>query len=50
MAFGPEPYLLSHISRQMPRLLLFETLVHHIDTARFLFGEPNLTVYAHFAA
>lgn len=36
---GAEPYLLQPYFRQMPRLLLFETLVHHIDTARFLFGE-----------
>ena len=42
---GPEPYTLQPYFRQMPRLLLFETLVHHIDTARFLFGELS-TVYA----
>jgi predicted dehydrogenase len=36
---GPEPYTLQPYFRTMPRLLLFETLVHHIDTARFLFGE-----------
>lgn len=35
---GPEPYTLQPYFRQMPRLLLHETLVHHIDTARFLFG------------
>jgi predicted dehydrogenase len=43
---GAEPYLLQPYFRSMPRLLLFETLVHHIDTARFLFGELN-TIYAH---
>jgi predicted dehydrogenase len=42
---GPEPYTLQPYFRAMPRLLLFETLVHHIDTSRFLFGELN-TVYA----
>jgi D-apiose dehydrogenase len=36
---GPEPYSLQPYFRSMPRLLLFETLVHHIDTSRFLFGE-----------
>ena len=43
---GADPYLLQPYFRTMPRLLLFETLVHHIDTARFLFGELN-TIYAH---
>ncbi|HEU0122832.1 MAG TPA: Gfo/Idh/MocA family oxidoreductase [Bryobacteraceae bacterium] len=42
---GAEPYSLQPYFRQMPRLLLFETLVHHIDTARFLFGELD-TLYA----
>lgn len=36
---GPSPYLRQPYFREMPRLLIFETLVHHIDTARFLFGE-----------
>jgi predicted dehydrogenase len=36
--FGPDPYQSQPYFRQMPRLLIFETLVHHIDTARFLFG------------
>ncbi|MBM3788658.1 MAG: Gfo/Idh/MocA family oxidoreductase [Acidobacteria bacterium] len=36
---GPEPYTLQPYFREMPRLLLFETLVHHIDTARYLFGD-----------
>lgn len=42
---GPEPYLLQPYFRSMPRLLLFETLVHHIDTSRFLFGEIS-TIFA----
>ncbi len=42
---GPEPYVLQPYFRVMPRLLLFETLVHHIDTARFLFGDLR-TIYA----
>ena len=44
---GPEPYTLQPYFRQMPRLLLFETLVHHIDTARFLFGELE-SLYTRF--
>lgn len=36
---GPEPYKKQPYFRTMPRLLIHETLVHHIDTARFLFGE-----------
>ena len=36
---GPAPYPNQPYFREMPRLLIFETLVHHIDTARFLFGE-----------
>jgi predicted dehydrogenase len=39
-AYTRQPYF-----REMPRLLLYETVVHHIDTARFLFG-PIDTVYA----
>ena len=35
---GPNPYPNQPYFREMPRLLIFETLVHHIDTARFLFG------------
>ena len=42
---GPEPYTLQPYFRTMPRLLLFETLIHHIDTARFLFGELH-TIFA----
>jgi len=42
---GPTPYANQPYFRQMPRLLIYETLVHHIDTARFLFGELE-TIYA----
>ncbi len=36
---GPEPYPAQPYFRRMPRLLIFETLVHTLDTARMLFGE-----------
>ena len=36
---GPEPYLAQPYFRTMPRLLIHETMVHPIDTARFLFGN-----------
>jgi len=36
---GPEPYKNQPYFREMPRLLIYETLVHYIDTARFLFGD-----------
>ncbi|MCW5982530.1 MAG: Gfo/Idh/MocA family oxidoreductase [Bryobacteraceae bacterium] len=36
---GPAPYPRQPYFSQMPRLLIYETLVHQIDTARFLFGE-----------
>jgi predicted dehydrogenase len=39
-AYPNQPYF-----RQMPRLLIYETLIHPIDTARFLFGEIQ-TVFA----
>jgi D-apiose dehydrogenase len=42
---GENPYPNQPYFSQMPRLLIYETLVHHIDTARFLFGEVEL-VYA----
>jgi D-apiose dehydrogenase len=38
---GPEPYPNQPYFREMPRLLIYETLVHHIDTARFLFGSVD---------
>jgi predicted dehydrogenase len=34
------PYPNQPYFAQMPRLLIYETLVHYLDTARFLFGEP----------
>lgn len=36
---GPEPFPNQPYFREMPRLLMFETLVHYMDTARYLFGE-----------
>lgn len=36
---GPTPYPRQPYFVQMPRLLIYETLVHQIDTARFLFGD-----------
>jgi predicted dehydrogenase len=36
---GPEPYVLQPYFREMPRLLLYETVVHFLDTFRFLAGE-----------
>ena len=36
---GDEPYTEQAYFRQEPRLIIQVTLVHHIDTARFLFGE-----------
>jgi predicted dehydrogenase len=36
---GQAPYPNQPYFAQMPRLLVFETVVHHIDTARFLLGE-----------
>jgi predicted dehydrogenase len=39
-AYARQPYF-----REMPRLLVYETVVHHIDTARFLFG-PIDSLYA----
>jgi D-apiose dehydrogenase len=36
---GSEPYQVQPYFRQMPRLLVYETLVHLLDTFRYLFGE-----------
>ncbi|HTZ60722.1 MAG TPA: Gfo/Idh/MocA family oxidoreductase [Acidobacteriaceae bacterium] len=36
---GPEPYPRQAYFRQLPRFMIDEVLVHHIDTARFLFGD-----------
>jgi len=35
-----QPYM-----AEMPRLIIYESVIHKIDTARFLFGEPR-TVFA----
>lgn len=45
---GAEPYPRQPYFREMPRLFIFEFLVHHIDTARFLFG-PIQQVFARTA-
>jgi predicted dehydrogenase len=42
---GDEPFATQAYLRQEPRLIIQVTLVHHIDTARFLFGEID-SVYA----
>jgi D-apiose dehydrogenase len=42
---GPEPYPLQPYFRHLARFLIDELLVHHLDTARFLFGNIA-TVYA----
>jgi predicted dehydrogenase len=39
--FGDQPYF-----RDMPRLIVYESGVHYLDTARFLFGEAQ-DIYAH---
>jgi predicted dehydrogenase len=36
---GDEPYAKQSYFRQLRRLIIDETLVHHMDTARFLFGD-----------
>lgn len=36
---GDTPYAAQPYFRQMPRLLIYETLIHALDTARFLFGD-----------
>jgi len=36
---GDQPFPNQPYFAEMPRLLLFEALVHHIDAARFLFGD-----------
>ena len=42
---GDAPYPKQAYFRDVPRLIIDETLVHHIDTARFLFGSIS-SVYA----
>ena len=41
---GPAPYARQPYFKDMPRLIIFEMLVHHLDTSRFLFG-PLCGVY-----
>lgn len=43
--FGAEPYTAQPYFKRMPRLLIYETLIHQIDTARFIFGDVA-SVYA----
>ncbi len=45
---GDEPYPKQAYFRQLRRFMIDETLVHHIDTARFLFGDI-LSIYAEAA-
>lgn len=42
---GPSPYPNQPYFAEMPRLILFESLIHPIDTARFLAGDIT-SVYA----
>lgn len=42
---GDQPYPKQSYFRNLQRLMIDETLVHHIDTARFLFGDIS-SVYA----
>jgi predicted dehydrogenase len=42
---GEAPYPKQSYFRDLPRFIIDETLVHHIDTARFLFGDIQ-SVYA----
>ena len=42
---GDEPYTEQAYFRNEPRLIVHVTLVHHMDTARFLFGDID-SVYA----
>ncbi|MEP7367459.1 MAG: Gfo/Idh/MocA family oxidoreductase, partial [Acidobacteriota bacterium] len=43
---GPHPYPNQPYFAKMPRLLIYETLIHFVDTARFLFGDI-VSVQAH---
>jgi predicted dehydrogenase len=40
---GPEPYAAQPYFRTMPRLLIYESLIHILDTFRFLAGEFRVT-------
>ncbi|MDZ4802911.1 MAG: Gfo/Idh/MocA family oxidoreductase [Bryobacteraceae bacterium] len=37
--YGPDAYPTQPYFRDYRRLILFETMIHHLDTARFLFGD-----------
>ncbi len=39
--YGPNAYEAQPYFRAYPRLILFETMIHHLDTARFLFGDVS---------
>lgn len=40
---GPEPYAAQPYFREMPRLIIHESLVHILDTFRYLAGEFSVT-------
>jgi D-apiose dehydrogenase len=40
---GPEPYLAQPYFREMPRFIIYESLVHILDTFRCLAGELSIT-------
>lgn len=40
---GPEPFAAQPYFREMPRLIIYESLVHILDTFRFLAGELSVT-------
>ena len=40
---GPEPFAAQPYFREMPRFFVYESLVHILDTFRFLAGELNVT-------
>jgi predicted dehydrogenase len=42
---GPKPFPNQPYFAEMPKLLIYEAMVHQIDTARFLFGDIS-TVFA----
>ena len=37
--FGPDAYTVQPYFSEMTRFLIYETIVHHLDTARFIAGE-----------
>jgi len=43
---GPEPYAAQPYFREMPRLIIYESLVHILDTFRCLAGELSITACA----